>query len=246
MSDGMPPAPAARRGPVQNLLGLYYEAEASFAALVPAGRFWLPIVLHVALGVAFTAAWTAKMDVRAFFEAELEWSGQAERIPPEQQARILDAQVRMFPILGWLGALLGGPLVVLVTAAVYSLVFRFFLGSEIPFRQTLTIVAWSVLALALVSQPLILTVMALKGEWSINPGRALQANLAIALDRETAPRALYALLDSFDLFTLFCLYLLYAGFRVGTGLRPTTVAIAVAAPWALYVLVKSGLALLAL
>lgn len=245
MSDAPAPSPT-RRGFFENLLGLYFEAETSFADLVPAARFWLPMALHVVLGIAFTGAWMSKIDTREFFRAEMEWSGQAQRIPPEQLEKTLDTQVRMFPILGWVGAVVGGPLIVLFTAAVYSMVFRFFLGSEIPFRQTLTIVAWSVLALALLSQPLILTVMALKGDWSINPSRALQANLAIAVDRETAPRALYALLDSFDLFTLFGLFLLYSGFRVGTRLKPTTVAIAVAAPWALYVFAKAGLALLAL
>lgn len=244
MSEAGAGAPAPSRGFLANLLGLYFEAEKSFADLLPPARFWIPLALVVALNVAFTALWMAKVDPVAFFKAEMEWSGQAERIPPEQQAAILETQVRMFPILGWVGALLGAPLMLLLTAALYSLVFRFFLGSEIVFRTTLTVVGWAFAALGCLSQPLVLTVMALKGDWSINPARALQANLAIALDRETAPRALFALLDSLDLFTLFALYLLYAGFRVGTGLKPRTVAIAVAAPWAAYVLVKAGFAAL--
>jgi hypothetical protein len=237
--DAAPPRTFA-----ENLFGLFHEAERSFAALLPAARYWPPLLLLLGLNAAFTAVWMSKVDPLEFFRAELEWSGQADRIAPEQQAAILEAQARVFPVFGWLGGLLGAPLMVLVGAAVYALVFRFFLGSEIPFRQILTIVSWAMLALAVVTLPLALAVMGLRGDWSINPGRALQANLALALDRATAPRPLYALLDSLDLFTLFALYLIYAGFRVGTGLKPATVAAGVLAPWALYVMAKMGLAAL--
>jgi hypothetical protein len=238
------PAPAATRSLGANLLGLFVEPEQSFAALLPGARFWIPIALHVALSLAFTAVWMSRVEPRAFFEAELEWSGQAERIPPEQRAQILEAQARMFPILGWVGALLGPPLLALLVAAVYSLVFRFFLGSEIPFRRSLTVVAWSLAALACVTTPLILTVMAIKGAWALNPARALQADLGIALERDSAPAFLHAVLDSLDLFTLWTLFLLYAGFAQGSGLARRTVAIAVAVPWALWVLMKAGFAAL--
>lgn len=244
MSEASPPRANATHGPLASLLGLFVEPQASFAELLPRGRFWIPLALHVALSLGFTALWMAKVDPAEFFRAEMEWSGQAERIPPEQQATILEAQARLFPIMGWLGGALGAPLMVVFVAAVYALVFRFFLGSEIAFRKTLTVVAWSLAAVACVSTPLLVTVMALKGDWSINPARALEANLAIALERESTPRPLYALFDSLDLFTLFALHLLHAGFQAGTGMKPRTVAIAVATPWALYVLVKAGFAAL--
>lgn len=234
----------SERGIAGNLFGLLFESERSFAALLPPARFWIPLALHVALSLGFTAVWMAKVDPVEFFRAELEWSGQADRIPAEQQATILQAQARMFPVMGWLGGALGAPLLVAFVAAAYSLVFRFFLGSEIPFRKTLTVAAWSLATVACVQTPLILTVLALKADWAINPGRALQANLAIALERESAPRFFYSVLESLDLFTLWTLSLLHAGFKVGTGLTPRTVAIAVTTPWALWVLLKAGLAAL--
>ncbi len=227
-----------------NLFGLYLEPEKSFGELLPPARFWLPLALLVGLNLSFTAVWMWKVDPLEFFKAEMEWSGQADRVPPEQREAMFAAQARMFPILAWVGGLVGAPLFVLLSAAVYSLMFRFFLGGEIPFRRTLTVVGWSNAALAVVSQPLVLTVMALKGDWNINPGRALQANLAVALDRETAPRALFALLDSMDLFSLFAMYLMYVGFRVGTGMKPGAVAAGVVGPWAVYVVAKMGLAAL--
>jgi len=234
----------SERGAAANLSGLFFEPERSFADLLPAARFWVAMALHVALSLGFTAVWMAKVDPVEFFRAELEWSGRADRIPAEQQASILQAQARMFPIMGWLGGLLGAPLLALVVGAVYSLVFRFFLGSEIPFRKTLTVAAWSLVAVACVQTPLILTVLALKGDWALNPGRALQASLAIALERESAPRFLYSVMESLDLFSIWTLSLLHAGFKAGTGMRPRTVAIAVATPWALWILAKAALAAL--
>ncbi len=108
----------------------------------------------------------------------------------------------------------------------------------------LTVVAWSFLAVAAVTQPHVLVVLALKGDWSISPGRALQANLAAALDPDAVPRPLFAMADSLDLFSFGVLLLLHVGFRVGTGLSSRPLALAVLLPWALYVLGKAGFAAL--
>jgi hypothetical protein len=232
------------RGFVTNLVGLYHEPETSFADLLPAARFWRPFAAYFVLTLAFTAVWVTQVDPRAFFEAQLEASGQAGRIPPDQRSAVLDSQARAFPYIAWLGPFVGVPFAVFLGAGVYSVVFRFFLGSEIPFKRTATIVAWTLLTVACVTTPLILCVLFLRGDWSLNPAQVLQANLAIAVEKDAVPRALYAILDSLDLFTLFGLYLLNAGFKMGAGLRPSLVRIGVVVPWALYVLLKAALALL--
>ncbi|HET7291684.1 MAG TPA: hypothetical protein VFM88_04610, partial [Vicinamibacteria bacterium] len=157
---------------------------------------------------------------------------------------IIETQARALPIFGWVGALLGAPLVVPLAGAAYAFTLRFFLASEIGFGRVLGVVAWSFLAVAAVTQPLALGVLALKADWSINPTRALQASLAALLEPDSVPRGLLAAAESLDLFSFCVLFLLYVGFRVGTGLGPRPIAAAVLVPWALYVLGKAGFAAL--
>ena len=241
MSEGTPPAPPPSRAFLGTLLGLYFEPEASFADALRAPRFWLPLALLVALNLAFTTVWLQRVDAEAFFRAEMEYSGAIERIRPEQLPEILAAQARMLPIFGWVGGLLGAPAIVFLCGAIYTFVLRFFLANEIGFGRVLTVVAWSFLAVAVVTQPLALGVLALKGDWSINPSRVLQASLGAVLDPDSVPRALFAMADSLDLFSFGVLFLFWIGFRAGTGLAPRPVALAVLVPWALYVVGKAGL-----
>jgi hypothetical protein len=177
-------------------------------------------------------------------KAEIERSGRMDRIPVEQRAQLFETQAKMLPVIGWTGALLGGPLVLFVVGAIYLLALRFFLASEVSFKRVLVVVAWSFLVVSLVTTPLTLTTLFLKDDWTLNPRLALQANLAMLLDAESAPKALMALLDSIDLFSFWLLFMLYTGFRIATPQRAGAVAGAVLGPWVIYVLGKTLLAAL--
>ena len=100
------------------------------------------------------------------------------------------------------------------------LVYRFFYASEVIFRQAFAIVTWIFFAVGLVTTPLLLLVLQLKGDWNINPQEAIQANLGLLLDKSTAAKPLWALLSSIDVFSLWMIFLLAVGFGVAS--RKTT------------------------
>lgn len=227
-----------RRGFLHHLFGLYASPGKEFTAILPKARWWRPLALLIVLQVGFTAVWLNKIDTVEFAKAEVERSGRMERIPADQRAQVFETQARFFPIIGWTGAVIGAPILVLLVGGVYLVVFRFFLGSEVTFKRVLAIVAWSFVVVSLVTTPLVLVTLYLKGDWTVNPRMALSANLAMPLDSETASKPLYALLDSFDLFSFWILLLLYTGFRIATPFKPGTVAAAVLAPWGIYVVGK--------
>jgi hypothetical protein len=196
----------------------------------------------MALGVAFTAVWLQKVDAREFMRAEIANSGQADKIPPGQMEQVLDTRSGFIKPISWGGALLGPPIMMFVVAGVFFFVFRFFYAAELSFGQSLAIVAWSFFLLTLVTTPLVLAVMALRAEWNINPHEALQANLAMFLDRQTTAKPLYALASSLDLFTAWVLWLLATGYGVATRRMTGAAAAGVLGVWALYVLGKVALA----
>jgi hypothetical protein len=246
MSEAAPAAPHAETaaGPLATLGGLYFSPGDTFRGLVARPRWVVPFLALMALNLAFLAVWMRKVEPREFMRNQMEESGQMAQIPPEKLGDILDQQVRMFPVMGWVGGLLGAPLMYLLLAAVFLFVFRFVFGGEVSFTQALTVVMWSFLPVALLSVPLMLTVLHLKGDWNIDPNTALQASPAAVLTRNEVPKPLYALAASIDLFTLWIVGLMSAGFAAALR-RPFSSGLAgVGGAWVVYVLGKVALAAL--
>jgi hypothetical protein len=229
-------------GLFDTLLNLFVEPRTAFAGILRGpGRFWIPLLGCVALNLLFTTIWTQKVDPRAFMKTQIEESGRAGNMTPEQMERVIDQQSRMMKPFSFISAVLAPPLVITLIAGVLLFVFRFFFGGDVGFKQALSIVAWTSLAIALVSIPVMLAVYAGKGDWNLNPQAVVQANLSLLLDKETASKPLYSLAESFDLFTAWSMFLLATGFGLAAR-KPTSGALwGVVIPWALYVLAKVGI-----
>jgi hypothetical protein len=231
-------------GGASAFLDLYLSPAEGFLALSRRARFWVPILLLSAIQIVFTAIWVHKMEPREFMKAQLEESGQIDKIPPDRQEAILEQQAKFVPVIGWVGAFVGPALIILVVAGVYYVVLRFVLESEIGFRPAATVVGYAFLATAVVQVPLMLLVLALKGDWSVAPQTVLQTSAAVLMNRASVAKPLWVLAQSLDLFTLWLLWLCYKGFRVTTHLGAGAVAAAVLVPWIVVVLLKVGLAVI--
>lgn len=237
-------APEGGGGFFESLIDLYFSPGAAFTRIVRRPGFWVPAALLLALSLGFFAVWLQKMDVHAFMTTQIEEGPWADRIPPERKAEIIEQQTERFPKWGWVNVAVATPLMLLVVGGLLFFVFRFFYASEVTFKQSLSIVAWTFLATALVSQPLTLLVMFLKGDWNINPQDALQANLGLLLDPQTAAKPLLSLLSSLDLFSFWIMVLLATGFGIASRKGTGSALWGVVIPWAIFVLCKAGWAAL--
>ena len=248
MSDAHPPqvpspAPVAPEKPggfFQNLIDVYFSPREAFTRIVRNPSFLLPLVGYVVLVLGFTGIWMSRMDAREFMKVQIEESGQADRIPAEQREAIIEQQAKWMPIFAWVMGPVGIAVTLLAIAGALMFIYRFFYSSEVTFRQAFAIVTWIFFAVGLVTTPLLLLVLQLKGDWNINPQEAIQANLGLLLEKSSAAKPLWALLSSIDLFSLWMIFLLAVGFGVASR-KPTGSAIwGVVIPWALFVLVKVG------
>lgn len=221
---------------------LYFAPREAFQALLVRPRFWIPLAAFLVLSLAFTAVWMQKVDAREYMRAQIEASGRADQMPSEQMESILDTQVGIFPVFAWLGPLVFIPLGLFAAAGLYLFVFRFLFGGNLTFSQSAAVLAWSVLAVGLITTPLTLLVMGLKDDWNMDPRIALQANVSLFLDKATTSKPLFSLAESLDLFSFWILYLMAAGFGVANK-KTTGWAMAGAfGVWAIYVLGKVALA----
>jgi len=233
-----PVAPESGGGFFQNLIDVYFSPREAFTRIVRNPRFLVPLVAYVILVLGFTGVWMQRMDPVEFMKTQIEESGQADRIPAEQRAAIIEQQAQWMPVFAWVGSIVGTALTFLVVAGALLFLYRFFYASEVTFKQALAIVSWAFFAVGLVTTPLLLLVMGLKGDWNINPQEALQANLSLLLDKSSAAKPLWALLSSIDIFSLWTVFLLAVGFGVASRKSTGSAIWGVAVPWALIVLGK--------
>jgi hypothetical protein len=232
------------RGFLRNLEDLYLSPGEAFAAILGRPRFWLPLLGYLALNLAFTAVWLHQMEPAQFLQTQLEESGKLDRIPPESRGAVMAAQARFFPIIAWASVLLGGPLSVVLVALVLLFIFRLLYAGEVTFPQAMAVVSYSFLAVHLLSTPLVLLVMGLKGDWNLNPQEALQANPTLLFDHTAVSRPVWALLGSLDLFSFWLIGLLALGFGAASRRGLSTAVWGVLGPWGLLVLGKVALAAL--
>jgi len=236
--------PESGGGFFQNLIDVWFSPREAFARILQKPRLLVALALYAALVLGFTGVWMSKMDPVEFMKVQIEESPRADQMSAEQRQAVIEQQAKFMPIFGWVVGPVFIAIMLLVIAGVLMFVFRFFYGGEVTFKQGFAIVLWVFLAVGVVSTPVMLTVLSLKGDWNIDPNQAVQANLGLLLDKSTAAKPLWALFSSIDLFSLWMVFLLAAGFGVACR-KPTASAIwGVAIPWALIVLVKVGWAAL--
>ena len=245
-APGGPGTPSAAVAPehgfFQHISGMLFSPREEFASILPKAVFWLPLVCWMALALVFTGVWTQKMDAREFVRGEIERSGRADKIPPDRMESVLDTQSKIVRPISWASAILAPLILTLVVGGIFLFVFRFFYGGDVTMRQSMTVVAWSYFTSALVTTPLLLIVLVLKGDWNVNPQEAIQANAGMFFERATTAKPLYSLASSLDLFSFWIIWLMSSGYGAATR-KPTSSAIAgVAGLWAVYVLAKAALA----
>src|SRR5512143_3281505 len=191
-----PVTPEPAGGFFQNLVDVYFSPREAFTRIVRKPSFLVPFVAYVVLALGFTGLWLNKVDPAEFVKAQLEESGQWDKLPADQRDGILESASGRMKTFGWVGPVIFTPLILLVSGAGLMFIFRFFFGSEVVYKQALAIVSWCFFAVALITTPLLYLVLQLKGDWNVNPGDAVQANLSLLLDKSEAAKPLWALFSS--------------------------------------------------
>ncbi len=238
MSTGDTPAAPGRGRPyLATLADVLIAPGQAFAELAARPRVLVVLLVMMALHLGFVATWLSRADLAEMVRHQLVLQGR-EAPPPDQ------IPVGLVRNMTWAGGLLGLPLVLLLVAGALHFAFTFFAAAELRFKTSLSVVAHAFFPAALLGGPLMLLVMALKGEWSQPPDQVLQASPAALLDPAGTPRALYSLAGSFDLFTLWTVALLSIGFGLATRRSTGSAAVVVVTLWLLLVLGKAGLAAL--
>jgi hypothetical protein len=225
------PAEAPAPSFVSSLGNLLIAPREAFTGILRRPSPWLPLLLYIGLHLAFTAVWTSKLDVMAFVTAQAEEAGRPA--PPPQALPFIKG---MF----WAGPLLFIPIAFFGMTLFLWVIYRFFYGSDVTYKVAMTITAWTSLITSIVTMPLILLTMFLKGDWQVDPRTALAANLGALLDKATTAKPLFVLAGQIDLVSIWLVFLLATGFGVAMKKSTGSAAWGVVVPWLLIVLIMVG------
>jgi hypothetical protein len=171
----------------------------------------------------------------------MEEAGVFDRVPPEKHAEIVERQVRLMPTFAWLGPTVILPIMLATLAGLFLFVYRFFYESETTFRQSLAVMAWAHLTFYLLATVLLVLVLTLKGEWSVDPRNVIQASPAALVEKSAVPKPVHSLLDSLDLMSFWLIFLLSAGYAAASRRSVGSAAAGVIGLWGIYVGLKVAL-----
>ena len=224
------------------LVGLYVDPVATFRAIAAHPTFLAPLLAIVLVNSAFTFVWLRKGDATEIARVQMEEAGVFDRVPPEKHAEIVERQARLLPTFAWLGPTVFLPIMLVALAGLFLFVYRFFYASETTFRQSLAVMAWAQLTFYLLATLLVVLVLSLKNEWSVDPRNVIQASPAALVEKSAVPKPVHSLLDSLDLFSFWLMFLLSAGYAAVSKRPVGSAAVGVIVPWGIYVFLKVALA----
>ena len=233
-------------GEIGRLTGIIWEPKPVFEDLAARPRWWAPIILLTILSIVFVTAFSRRVGIDAFMRQQMDkqfqTNPQMAQMSAEQRERLMSVSATYAKYSMFGGAVVGIAVSTLLVAAIMLGSLNLLGGAGLKFREAFSVTSYSFLPSA-ISTVLTLVVMLLKNPEDFDLQRPLPANLGAFLSTQTTPKWLIAFASSFDLFTIWVMLLMALGFSVvakkmSFGKSLTLVLI----PWALYVLIKVGLA----
>jgi hypothetical protein len=233
--DTAPPMSEAGR-----ITGVYIDPKPAFADIAARPRWYVPLILMMVAGLAFTFSFTSRIGWRGYIAKTMENNPRARDLPAEQRELQINTGAKIAPIFGYAYSLVGIPVVALIVAAVMLLMCKM-IGAPLQFKQMFAISAYAMLP-GLLFTILAIVVMFLKNPEDFNLQNPLFFNIGAAMEPPpNTGKFLYSLASSIDLFTFWTILLLATGISVAARKVPFSKAvIAVATPWIIWVLVKSA------
>lgn len=207
--------------------------------------WWLPWVIFAVLGYLLFAAVDLKIGMQQVVDNQIHLNPKQEeklaQAPPEQRA--LSAKISLYVTEGVFAA---GPVLVLVAAAVISLVLwgtiNFVFGGKATFGSVFAV--WFFANLPGILKPLLGTIVIFAGASpeTFNIKAYSPTNIAAFLNPLETNAALYALATSLDVVTVWTLVLLGIGIATVAGVKRSSGYIAVFGWWAITILFGVGIA----
>lgn len=203
-------APTEGLGEFDRLTGVLFDPKATFPDIVARPRWWVPVVVLSVLTLTFLAVFQQGGGWAPFFRQQMERNQRVQQMPADQRERILEQQLKMAPIFGYVQGTIGIAVFAVVLAGILLFVFNILAGQSLGFRPLFAVTCYSLLPLG-ISTLLALVMFLVKGPQEFDLQHPAATNIGVFLDPSQAPAWVLSVASSFDLITLWVVLLLATG-----------------------------------
>ncbi len=230
---------------LERLIGVYISPGATFADIVRKPDFVVPLIVSILATVAVVETMLARIGAERIVRQSLEQSGRAATMTPEQMQQALEQGAKFTVVIMHLTGLLAAPIVLLVVAGLGLLIMNAIFGSQLKFKTAFCVVCYANLVSVLGAVIGVVMVLLADPE-TFNAQNPMPTNPGFFLNPRETPKPLLTVLSSLDLFSLWLMVLLGIGFSAAANrkAKPTTIFLCFLGLWAVWVLGKTGLAML--
>ncbi len=230
----------------RRLVGIFWEPRPAFEDLAQRPRFWVPLLLLTVLAIVFMLTFSRVVGWETLLGQQLASNPRLDQLTPQQRQQALTTMARVYGTAVPVVAAVGPVAMMLVVSAVLLGCFNLLGGAGVKFRQAFSVTCYSSLPNALATIGA-LVVMLLKNPEDFSLQNPLPLNLGAFLTPSSTSRWLMSLATSIDLFSFWVILLLAAGFSAAAKQNKTKMSYGqalalVLIPWAVYVVLKCGLA----
>ncbi len=244
MPEPAAPAPGSpSKGAFELLIGAFFSPGETFEHLAKAPVFVLPLVLVMILSMASSIIVANRIGIENIVRQQMMKNPRIAELPKDQLDQNIERGVKIgqvFVYIAWLRV----PIVWLVISGVLLMMANFVFGGTSTFRQMFAATAHAASPPAVVLVILSLVIVMMKGDPSeLDVENLVAANLGILIPAETS-KFLHRMAVSIDFFSFWQIALFSFGIAAAARLSFSKALIAVAIPWAIWVLGVSGFAAL--
>jgi hypothetical protein len=241
----VPEAPQSM-GAFARVFGALFSPRATFEDIARKPGWLLPVLILIVLNLAVIGVFSNHVGWRAFIEKQDLQNRRAQQqmaqMTPEKRQQMLDTQVKIAPIFGYVAGVIGVPIVFLIIGAVFMGIFNATASATLDYKTSVSIAAHAWMPFALLGLLGIL-VMYLKPPDTVNIQNLVASNVG-ALLSNSAPMWLQTMCNSLDIFSFWVIGLLAFGYSVA---RPKKLSMGTALGWVIgvwvvAVLIRTGIA----
>ncbi|MHB8484780.1 MAG: YIP1 family protein [Candidatus Acidiferrales bacterium] len=237
-----PGAPEQHIGAFGRIIGALISPRPTFEDIARKPSWLVPLLLLIILSLSITYIFGQRVGWRSFMEKQLAQNSRVQQMTPEQRENMINTQVKVAPIFGYVFGVIGFPIIALVIAAIFMGIFNATSSAALDFKTSFGVVTHSYMPLVIASLLGIL-ILYLKPPDQIDIQNLVASNAGTFLSND-APKWLLALCTSLDLFTFWVLGLMAFAY---SAVRPKKIKFGSALTWivgiwVVFVLVKVGFA----
>jgi Yip1 domain len=223
------------------IFGALFSPKPTFASIVQRPTWVVPVILGCILFIAVVFAFTQRGGWASFFQKQMADNSRVQQMTPEDRENLLEKQVKIAPIFGYVEGVVIPPVGALLSAAVLLGIFNLSGATKTTFKVALAIVAFAWCPW-LIHGLLSILIIFLKDPATVDLQNVVASNPGAFLPEGSA-KWLAALLGSIDLFAIWTLILLAIGFSATNPKKLSfgKAAALAGAGWLIFILLKVGL-----